>query len=663
MESPLKGGDLMRSVGPGGVIPPGAAHKNLGSAAEKQRRCETAAAKQLSDFELSLQIACQACHFSATSNYVRPWLQRRLNAYVHNERENYLLWFKGELQCLLRDTMANRKWKAERRNMIIPPWVTRVTHVVQWCKLRRSLPRLLTNDKKYIGELKTRLTVPNLEMEKAYFKHPERVFDVPGWLVPVEATQATKGDWVSGSATSTSTRKEGGFLNEVRKLEISDDFDDSTDESRLRDVWLDRHYKNDAIPCVIYELGLKVRLPTKNNFWFVPPSQCHKRALFSRYFENPKYPWWSQPLLDEALDEIPLGYFTRRTAKRLYIFSGDFSKATDLMSYASLRWLCSLVGILPELAFEGHLVEGVLKRVGCFMGLPASWSLLEVQVFLIAYTVDKTCRFRLKGDDIIAYWNRSQCAMFTFLAKGVGLIVNDKTIIAKYFGTFAECDYRLVRRKKGYILKRMPTFSLRVFTEGNIPDRKFWHSAVSRGVSANLLTRLTHFSCQKWIIPARRYRVPLYDPIQAGGLGLPCDEKSQDVSRGCLCVMQAINNGAPLCLVPETPPSKEGWTPIVTREYEDIPWVYCKGEPYLGKEFDQKYGRDLAGALWTDACENKLPPPKRELRPKEAIRCKARYRSKLKRLPLNVAGLKSTVEEANNFFSCCHPDPDELGAM
>jgi hypothetical protein len=402
---------------------------------------------------------------------------------------------------------------------------------------------------------------------------------------------------------------------------------------------------------VVYELGLKTRLVTKQDYLFTASAQRIRRAIFKKYILKDKHQCLSRVFSDPDMSELT---FRRKRGK---IFSGDFSKATDTLLHPFLDAMCACLEIDPRLVHKDMYVNGVRTVVGAFMGLPGSWSLLDLAVFICAVEVDSTFSFYIKGDDIIALWSDAMIRKFIRIAREhTGLTVNDKTVISGEFGTFAEADYQRVGNRKGLaVLRRLPTFSLRVFQEGSLPDFNFWHGAVQRGVPVKLLVSLTYRCCSVWLKAASFHRIPLFAPRFLGGLGLPTDLR-RPLGRGSLSIVQIMHNYAPKFLEVDRPYNSDGWARIVLTQYQSIDWEYRPDEVYTDSRFEKALGKDLSDAVFTDAAHGKLLPKKRPLRPSEAIKRMARYRRKVLRGFDSNPNFAMNVGESMSFETHLIPD-------
>jgi hypothetical protein len=155
------------------------------------------------------------------------------------------------------------------------------------------------------------------------------------------------------------------------------------------------------------------------------------------------------------------------------------------------------------------------------MGMPMSWTALSIIHYCIARLVDPLCNFRIKGDDLIAYWSLSQISAYRTKSETVGLVVNEKTWVHKTLGTFCEGDYELTSGLRGmrHTLKRLATFSLKSFVKDEPFPYEVGERFVSRGVERQLLIDMQSYFHREWKMIARRNGVNEYAPARFGGLG------------------------------------------------------------------------------------------------------------------------------------------------
>jgi hypothetical protein len=173
------------------------------------------------------------------------------------------------------------------------------------------------------------------------------------------------------------------------------------------------------------------------------------------------------------------------------------------------------------------------------MGIPSSWTLLSALHYAICRAVDPKCDFRLKGDDIISLWTREQIASYTELSRSVGLILNDKTVVSKQFGTFCEGDYVI----HGNVLVRQGTFSLRSFANNQPFSQRDGFALISRGVSSALISQMQTKFHSEWIRLAKIFRVDRYCNDSIGGLGFIPKNPRRQITTVHACALKAYHDG------------------------------------------------------------------------------------------------------------------------
>jgi hypothetical protein len=223
------------------------------------------------------------------------------------------------------------------------------------------------------------------------------------------------------------------------------------------------------------------------------------------------------------------------------VFSGDFTNATGEISHEFLALLSELGEIDPDLLYRRFKVgDGKPVTRGCFQGMPASWVVgLQIGHFIIASIIDDKHNFRIKGDDIIAYWSRAQIQMYTELCFSVGLVINKKSRISDLYGTYCEGDYIL----EGNSLRRLPTFSLRSFVNDTILSSETINSYLRRGVARETLITLQSTCHGMWLGLCAHMGVDPYMPKSLGGLDMIPRDMSAEVPRDYRRVVQLANNG------------------------------------------------------------------------------------------------------------------------
>jgi len=315
---------------------------------------------------------------------------------------------------------------------------------------------------------------------------------------------------------------------------------------------------------VIHEQGGKMRPVTCSNAGLVFHGHEFREKFFPLLY---KFRSTSVPLR-----ERPLSFFIPDDGEVRYLYSGDLSNATNLLSHECIRCIASVLGLDPSLVLSHKCNFSVEKYNinididpvrGTFMGLPPSWIVLSLAHVAVGYIVDPTGRtFFLKGDDIVALWTPRQWELYNSLMVRVGFKVNPKkSFISSDFALFCEKAYRadLVRVVPGkgrkVSLRPLSVVSLRFLTKNTVDDTGVpsWVSSLNRysevchlvtkkarGVFRRiLLRRVPHW----YFYLARDKKLP----ICFGGLGLrPCKEEL--LPKHSMGMYSSILNGSQLPL-------------------------------------------------------------------------------------------------------------------
>jgi hypothetical protein len=341
----------------------------------------------------------------------------------------------------------------------------------------------------------------------------------------------------SGSSCVGYKRSEGGRAKDLEKYQILRPVDPkapilTVNSEASRKNWsrvITRRYGSkahkpavaDSVVLGVKERGYKVRVVTKNDPYRVARAHVFRRIVYPRIVRFGR----------TIVDEPPL-FLPWKKKVGYVVFSGDLKKATDTFSFAWLRTLCMRLSLPPDLVFDHFTVEGKPTRRGAFMGLPLSWSLLDVTHHLICLEVDPSGDFIHKGDDIFAYWTEKQIKRWHVLCRFVGFEVNvKKSFKSKDGGTFCEACY--FRRDDG--LHIVPTLSVKSFvTSGNV-DRYGVISSISdqafrRGVDPKITNKLLGLFFPREFRFAKEKKLPIYLPAQLGGLGMIPEDPKRDLT-------------------------------------------------------------------------------------------------------------------------------------
>lgn len=288
----------------------------------------------------------------------------------------------------------------------------------------------------------------------------------------------------------------------------------------------------------VKELGYKARIVTKSDPAIVALGHEVRHRLW------PVLRRWRQcwDSLGDPPGVIPIAEKPR--VQRRFVWSADFSSATDTISHRVYAKFCDKFGINPRLVYEGMSTGGVLWTRGAPMGLPLSWLCLELVHVAIALHVDSDGQFRIRGDDLIAVWTTTQWSLYCRLTTAIGLVVNlKKSFKSTTRGIFCEAAYEY---HSGMGLVRKPYTSLRFLQRGADTDwfsigatcRKFLQLGVPKARLKRLV--LPHLS-----YPLKVYKdlkLDPYLPIEFGGFGLPFKDK-QSVRLIDACHIHNVVNG------------------------------------------------------------------------------------------------------------------------
>ena len=308
----------------------------------------------------------------------------------------------------------------------------------------------------------------------------------------------------------------------------------------------------------VKELGFKVRVVTANDGFLVAKAHDYRSRL---------YPAVTQMRgCREALGELPT-VLKLPGKRRGLVYSADLRRATDTFRFSWLSKLCSFLGIPTNVVFSDMTVrwDDQVKDVfgGAFMGLPLTWTLLELTHYLICIRVDPSGDFFIKGDDLLALWGKKRRRLHKSLCDAVGFEVNiPKSFLGHQYGTFCEGLYRLSDDKSQFTI--IPSVSLRglMAPSGAVyPDlRTTMDQLVRRGVDRHLLWKIVEASHSQFLETAKSFGVSLYLPPEFGGLGLPHPEPATSCGRKMHSLVQGSldkgTNGPAILKIIEKPNSQ-----------------------------------------------------------------------------------------------------------
>ncbi|QJT93775.1 RNA-dependent RNA polymerase [Erysiphe necator associated narnavirus 43] len=423
--------------------------------------------------------------------------------------------------------------------------------------------------------------------------------------------------------------------------------------------------KLDALPSseamIVPEYGAKLRVVTRSDPDLVSAGHRIRKTYFPVLLRSSNRST-SEPLVS---DLRKIRFSKKAYRKGRLVFSADFTKATDLLSHESIGLACRLLNIDERLVFAGHSVHGQTTQRGAFMGLPASWTILSMIHYCVAHTVDPKDNFRIKGDDLIALWPSHYISRYRDLAEKVGLIVNDKSAVSKLFGTFCEKDYL----RRGSCLTQLPTHSLRIWANGEVPSLSDLHTLVDRGVPRVRLVKLQKLFLKPWKKVCKEAKLDLYAPTQFGGGGLLHPKGSSKVVGSTTSrALKLAHDGRlmvdPLSRVEEyEQPQKGSLIDSMMNRAAQIRWVASKDyDPSHVKYFDAALQRVFRLATFCDAVRGQLRSSKtRSLR--DRARRLSKQVARILKQDLGGDPMVITYDESYRFAGRLTPVPQSLAEV
>jgi hypothetical protein len=298
--------------------------------------------------------------------------------------------------------------------------------------------------------------------------------------------------------------------------------------------------------------------------------------------------------------------------------------------------------------FENLRLRGVVLEKGTPMGMPPGWTCLSLVHNAVCEVVDHHRLYRLKGDDLIAIWDKEEIALYKRLCLHVGLIVNDKSVLSRSYGTFCEGDYRRVDydTKSGCCSKlvRMPTFSVRAAAEGNPTSYKDWETLLKRGVAKDHYRRFFAQAFRDNLKIARDRGVDGFMPTHLGGLGwAPMGPERVKMQSYKKFLRAALSGGVTTSV---NPSDKTGTlATAVAKSFSAVRWGDPNNMPKIDSmtadsalaTYNQLFPRILTEMSWRDAVTGKTraqPPNPRFIDSvKEARKLVRKYRKITLRQP------------------------------
>jgi hypothetical protein len=221
--------------------------------------------------------------------------------------------------------------------------------------------------------------------------------------------------------------------------------------------------------------------------------------------------------LEDGLLPIPVV-----EADNCFVFSSDLSRATDTVSHDIVNILVRELA-LQEIVVKHCFPDKTPWLRGIPMGMPASWSILTLTHAFVAFKVDSSGSFRIKGDDLIAYWTKAQINQYIDLIENLGYIVKRKcSYIHPTRGLFCENPYELRHSEliplEGYFSFKFLSANTAEFDLPSIARRL--HGLVDEGVPREVVCNIQSMYLRKQIRLCRQMSVDPYVPAFFGGMGL-----------------------------------------------------------------------------------------------------------------------------------------------
>jgi hypothetical protein len=271
---------------------------------------------------------------------------------------------------------------------------------------------------------------------------------------------------------------------------------------------------NPTWPVLVKELGFKTRVVTKSPAPNVMLAHIDRDKIMYFVEQIPE----CIEALNEGLLPVPLSVVDDDH----YVYSCDLSRATDTVSHQVLHVMARELG-LSRLIFE-HVYDGKPWKRGCPMGMPPSWSILSLTNYYAAVKAAPKSAFRIKGDDLIAYWTLEQIERYKFNITSLGYIVKESSsYVNPTRGLFCETPYEV---RAGWLTPLEGYFSLKFLSQNqsdeinlfSIADR--FHNLLDEGVPRSVVCTLQDLFVRKQIRASWSANIDPYVPRLYGGLGL-----------------------------------------------------------------------------------------------------------------------------------------------
>jgi hypothetical protein len=606
-----------------------------------------------------------------SNSYLATWLAKRRKV-VKARGTKGVLYLKTILGELFVECGGGPVVPKERRGQVLPKCINTLsgTKLLQYLKVRRCLPVPLADYvKEKEAEYVAKVTAPRQERPppKSVVR---RLKELGSRFKPKRNPNITPGDLVSAGGCVEAPRSKGGRTSLLKQFSVPENVRQSLENTyklgmlpaaRTTPIWvafapssfMQAYTLGKKIPLevsMVAELGWKVRGVTKQPARALAEGSAFRRAIYP-CLKDVRHLTTADAILDSELSEI---WFYRKGRPDLQVFSADFSDATTSLSHEVLAAFGEAFGVPLHLLYEGHQIRGKPVTTGCPMGMPMSWTALSIIHYCIASQVDELHNFKIKGDDLIAYWSSFQISSYKEIAGSVGLVVNEKTWTCDRLGTFCEGDYILSSDKGGFrhCLRRLPTFSLKSFVKNEPFPHEIGERFVSRGVPRELLRDMQSYFHDSWLVLCREKGVNAYAPARFGGLGFvpkldhPLDELTARI-------VNASHNGT-LVYTDKDDIKRKGLASMCMSTYSRVAWsVHGQYDPSV---LEDAFATNLATACFIDA--HGADSSKEIVTPGKRVRSLRAFRRRFERSGIATTFVRTSVQKAYDVISRLKPTED-----
>jgi hypothetical protein len=289
-----------------------------------------------------------------------------------------------------------------------------------------------------------------------------------------------------------------------------------------------------ALPMAVSELGYKARIVTKSNAGSILRASTYRPKLYNLLYSI-------KQCHAGVTGEEPF-IKVREDGSYRTIFSCDLSKATDTIGHWVFNDFIDILGLPPECLLPE---DPFLWTRGTPMGCPLGWSILSLINYYCGINADPTGQFVIKGDDLLAYWNKRNRSKYRELARLFGLVVKNErqgSFVGRDRGFYCERPFAInqdgeIRQLDGYVSLRLlvedqPASGAKAsITDAGLVKAQSLHKLVE-SVPRQVVFDLQKIVCGHILTLASIFKIDPYVPIIFGGLGLvPKDENDKPVDK------------------------------------------------------------------------------------------------------------------------------------